>query len=589
VGLGATNTNTFSLTVNPVPSGWLYAETFPYVGLSGNLPVNGVGWVAAQSAGTSGIFTLGGGSGAVFSFSGTPVTKAFYTTVSNDVGQSGLRFVAIDPTSVPAVTLQAAFSPGNGAGTVNGNVTVYWAVQMAGSNWYSTVQPIPINISAQNNYLTNQLAFTVVASNWNNVTINGNSVTVGAQASGTLTGNITGAGMVITHNNTSGASMNWENFAVTTNAVITNAPTINSLVGLYNQSVPTGGGASFAVATSGGTLPLTYSWSLNGVMLTNNARISGADTPTLTIANCTTNDTDTSVGPTGNIIAYVANSAGTDHSDLYFPVSLFVTNAPVGQLYLESFPYVGPTGNRPITGAGWVQAMPASANTLFERTTFTGEGAVFAFLGSAGTTVYYATTANDTNQSGMQFPAFNPAFYSTLTFSVDIAPSTAPSNVAAYLAVRMGTNWYASGTPFPTPTTPSGTYTTYTTNFSAAAANWSNLVVTSSGGAIQGPATGNLTGLMTGAGLAFKTIGTGGTFDFDNFLITGNGVGGINVGPVNGGSFNLSWVGNPAVNLQTITNIAATNWTDVPNSAGAYSMPVNVNEAKRFFRLVEHQ
>jgi hypothetical protein len=48
-------------------------------------------------------------------------------------------------------------------------------------------------------------------------------------------------------------------------------------------------------------------------------------------------------------------------------------------------------------------------------------------------------------------------------------------------------------------------------------------------------------------------------------------------------------VGNPAVNLQTITNIAATNWTDVPNSAGAYSMPVNVNEAKRFFRLVEHQ
>jgi hypothetical protein len=589
VGTGATNTSPFTLTVNPVPSGWLYAETFPYVGLSGNPPVTGVGWVNAESAGTSGIFSIGTGLGAVFSFSGSVVTKAFYTTTSNDVGQSGLPFVPIDPTSVPAVTLQAAFSPGNGAGTVPGNVTVYWAVQMAGSNWYSTVQPLAIDISSQNNYLTNQLAFNAAASNWNNLTIAGNSVTIGSAASSPLTGNITGAGMVITHNNTSGASMDWENFAVTTNPVVIVPPTINSAVGLYNQSIPTGGGASFAVATSGGTLPFTYRWTLNGVTLTNGGRISGATTPTVTIANCTTNDTDTSGGVVGNIVAYVTNAIGQDKSDNYFPVSLFVTNPPVGQLFLETFPYVGPTGNRPITGVGWTEAVSGTPNTVFERTPFTGEGAVFAFLGSAGTTVYYATTATDTNQSGMLFPIINPAFYPDLTFSVDIAPATAnPSNVAAYFAVRLGTNWYASATALPTPTTSNSTYATYTLPYNPVAANWNNLTVTSSGGVIGSGAASNLTGQITAAGMVFKTVNSGGTFNFDNFLISASGLGGINVGAINGGNLPLSWIGNPAVNLQSSTNLSFSNWVDVPNTLGLYSFPAPVSGGQKYFRLVKH-
>jgi hypothetical protein len=90
---------------------------------------------------------------------------------------------------------------------------------------------------------------------------------------------------------------------------------------------------------------------------------------------------------------------------------------------------------------------------------------------------------------------------------------------------------------------------------------------------------------MTGAGVVFVTIGTGGTFNFDNFVITGSGVGGINVGPLASGSINLSWVGNPAVKLQSTTSLSIPNWQDVPNTHGLYSLPVSVTGPQKFFRL----
>ena len=592
----ATNTNSFTLTVNPVPAGWLYAETFPYSTISvstANLGLNTVGWANALSAGSVvGIFQSGTGFGAVFDYSPNIGTNLNYTTDTNDTGFSGLPFVDIDPGSVPAVTLQAQFSPGNGAGTVAGAITAYWAVQMSGGQWYASAKPIPISIVAQNNYLLDQLAFTETATNWNTMTVSGGAVGIGGHPLDPLAGAITGAGMVIVHNDATGASMNWENFAISTNAVTQVAPTINDLIGLYSQSVPTGGGASFAVTTSGGALPLFYGWSLNGVMLTNGGRISGATGPILTIGNTTTNDTDVSGGTVGNVIAYVSNSIGVDRSDNYYPISLFVTNASVGQIYAETFAYVGPSGNQAITQDGWTEAVPSTPNAVFYTGADSlnqGNGAAFAYFGSAATTVYYGTSATDTNQAGMQFPNFNPAFYPTLTFSVDLAPSGSPTNVAAYLAVQFGANWYVSALPFPTPATASGTYTTYTTNFNAAASNWKNLTVTTSGGIIGSTAPANLKGVMTGAGLVFVTVGSGGDFNFDNFTITGTGLGGITIGSSTGGNENLSWVGNPAVNLQSTTSLNPSSWTDVPNTLGAYSISAAVGGGpQKFFRLVEH-
>ena len=183
--LGGRDTNSgLSLIVSPVPDGVLYAETFPYVGLSGNLPITGVGWSSAAAGGAFGIYQPGPGLGDVFSYSATATTNAYFTTDLLDTGLSGLPFVDINPASYPAITFQCNFTPGNGPGQVPGAVTVYWAVQMNGT-WYSSAKPIGISLAAQNNYLMSQLAYNPAATNWNNLTIDtvNNLTIIGSQAS----------------------------------------------------------------------------------------------------------------------------------------------------------------------------------------------------------------------------------------------------------------------------------------------------------------------------------------------------------------------------------------------------------------------
>jgi hypothetical protein len=150
-----------------------------------------------------------------------------------------------------------------------------------------------------------------------------------------------------------------------------------------------------------------------------------------------------------------------------------------------------------------------------------------------------------------------------------------------------GANWYIASSALPVPTSAdSQTFATYSTAFNPAAANWKNLTVTGSGGLIGSSASGNLKGVMTGAGLVLVTVGTGGTFNFANFVITGNGVGGINLSRAAGNQDNLTWVGNPAVTLQSSTNLNnSLNWRDVTNTYGLYSLSVTNNGPEKFFRL----
>jgi hypothetical protein len=588
---GSATNGGLNLIVSPVPAGLLYAETFPYVGPNGNLPLTGVGWQAVAPGGAFGIYSAGPGLGDVFSYSASATTNAYFTTVTNDTGLSGLPFVAVNPASYPAITFQANFTPGNAAGQVTGAIKVYWAVQMGGSTWYASAQPVGISLQAQNNYLTNQYAFNPAVTNWNNLTIDpvNTFVTIGSQAAGPLAGNITGAGLIFVHNAT-GADINFQDFAIITNAVSILAPTIDPYEPL-NQSVSSGGGASFGVSATG-TQPFTYSWTINGNPVSDGGRISGSTTPTFTIANLTASDNNLQV------VANVSNNVGSDNSASVFPPAFAsVTNAPVGLIYSELFPFVGPVaGNYPISNVGWVEAVSGAPNALY-RVGTTGSagsssfsaGAVFAYSGVPATTVYYATTATDTNQAGLPFPDIDIAAYgnpSSLNFSVDIAPSSSSSNVTAYIAVQVGTNWYVSATPLPVPTaSDSPTFSTYTMAFNPTAANWNNLTVSTSGGIIGAPAAGNLKGVMTGAGLVFVYVGSGGNFNFSNFIITGTGVGGINIGSLAGGNIPLTWVGNPAVKLQSTTSLSVPNWQDVPNTYGLYSLPVSVSGPQQFYRL----
>ncbi|HWD21217.1 MAG TPA: immunoglobulin domain-containing protein [Verrucomicrobiae bacterium] len=577
---GGQSESGIGLTVNPLPSGDLYAESFPYVGPNGNLPITGVGWQGIFQ-GSTGIYQSGTGVGNVFSYSGVATTNLYYTTVTNDTGASGVPFTAIDPTSVPHVTLQADITPGNAGGTSPaGNVIAYWAVQMSDGNWYVSAQAIPVQTITQGNFQLYQLGFSPAASSWNTLTLGANTTTIGAHPAGPLTGSIIGAGIVIAHQGLNGGGdFNFNNFAITENAV-TIQPVDLSAGYPLNQTVYTGGGASFGQNPAGQS-PFTYGWTLNGAPLVNGARVFGATTPTVTIANLKPSDS-------GSIVAFASNSVSFDESDNYVGTSLSVVDRPAGTIYAETFPFVGPaSGNYPLSSVGWVEAVNNSPNALFQN--IGGDGAVFAYLGVPGTTVYYTTVASDTNQAGLAFPYIDAAAYSDLAFSVDVAPSFQAANVTAYWAVQMdNSNWYVSSAALPTPTSDTSTYSTYTAAFSPAASNWKNLTVTSAGGLIGAPASSALRGSITGAGLVFVTVGSGGNMNFDNFIITGSGVGGLTVGPMSNGNVTFYWAGNPAVNLQSASSLTTPiSWQDVPNTAGAYSITVPAS-GQKFYRIVQH-
>jgi hypothetical protein len=578
----ATNGN-LSLNVSAVPPSLLYAEDFPYIGPNNDLPITGVGWLRSAPASTVvNIYSAGGGLGDAYSYAPSATTNAYYTTDTNDIGLSGLPFIDINPANYPAISFQAGFVPGNAAGQVSGAISVYWAVAMNGT-WYCSSQPQSIALGALSPYQTYNYGFNPAATNWNTVTITGTNAIIGAQASGPLTGNITGAGLIMAHNDSSGSDMNFQDFEITTNSALGQPPFIGGLTP-NSVSVASGGGASFGVALQSGTPPFTYGWATNGVPVLNGGRVSGATSATLTIANLSAADSGMSV------VAFVTNAAGRDESDSIFPPeTATVTNAQVGFIYSENFPFTGPVAvNFPISSIGWVEAASGVPNALYQLSANTSEGAVTASNASPATTVYYATTTTDTNQSGLPFPNVDLPAYSTMTFSVDIAPAFASSNVTAYVAVQLNNgSWYVSASALPVPTSvDSSTFATYTQVFNPAAANWKNLTVTGSGGIIGSPAAGNVKGVMIGAGLVFVTVRTGGAFDFSNFVITGNGVGGINMGSVAGGSANLTWVGNPAVKLQSNTNIInSASWQDVPNTYGLYSLPVTTTGPHQFYRL----
>jgi hypothetical protein len=271
---------------------------------------------------------------------------------------------------------------------------------------------------------------------------------------------------------------------------------------------------------------------------------------------------------------------------------LTVNDPPVGLVYAESFPYVGPgTGGFPLSVIGWQNSIPNYPDRLFQNAG--GDGAGYAYQNGASTNAFFVTPTFDPGISGLPFPNINVAFWPNLTFSVDIAPSLSPTNVTAAIAVQMdGGSWYVSASDLPVDTSIETTaFSTYTQAFTPNAANWKYLtLVAGSGAIIWGPASADLSGTITGSGLVFTHTGSGGTFNFDNFQITGTGIGGITVGALSGNTIPLSWIGNPAVRLQSCTNLntVGTNvWSDVPNTAGASAAMVTNTAPRMFFRLIQ--
>jgi hypothetical protein len=202
----------------------IYSEAFPYPpGMTGNQPIGTTGWANDLIAQFTRMYDNGGGNGVVYAYSGTATTEAFYTSTTLDTGATGQAFPTINPAAYPfgvtlAIDLQPGFSPDE--------VRSRFAVQMNGTSWYVSrnALPVPTVGGAFANY---SIPFLPAASNWNNLTVTGTGVTaapgaaavIGGPAASALTGNITGAGLVVTYGEgglpiTGGGTHNIDNFQV---------------------------------------------------------------------------------------------------------------------------------------------------------------------------------------------------------------------------------------------------------------------------------------------------------------------------------------------------------------------------------------
>jgi hypothetical protein len=294
---GAPTSATATLTVNPLPPGLLYTETFPTPEVpsgSGFYPVSNVGWNC--NGGELGLWSSSSGTSPAYFYSGGAGTTVFYTTTALDNGVSGLPFPSINVGSGPSLTLGANLV------TYNANTTAYFIVQMNGGSWYVSAASLPLRQSQ---------AFAPAATNWN--TFNINTGTVGGQATSGLTGSLTGAGLFINYPDGENGSL--DSFTINQDT----APTVT--VPPTSQSVYAGGTVSFQVSASGS--PLNYFWQLNGVGLTNNGRIFGANEPVLTITGAAANDA-------GQYSCIVSNFLGTDNSANHAITTLMVDPAPAG-------------------------------------------------------------------------------------------------------------------------------------------------------------------------------------------------------------------------------------------------------------------
>ena len=255
-------------------------------------------------------------------------------------------------------------------------------------------------------------------------------------------------------------------------------------------------------------------------------------------------------------------------------------------LYEETFPYPGLSGNFSATYVGWANDAPNEPDRLYQISG--GDGAMFAYEGAPATTAFYTSSALSA-RSGAVFPIVDISLYSGLALSVDIEPYLTPSNILARFAVQMnGSAWFVAAKALRVPGVV-GRFATYSIAFNPASSQWNSLTVSGDGsgsGAVIGPpATGNLTGDMTGAGLVFTHSGNGGTLNFDNFGLTAGSPGKLSVCSVSNGAVSLCWPGALNVALQSATTLGEDGWSRFPGTAGQAAAIMPMDNVPTFFRL----
>jgi hypothetical protein len=377
--------------------------------VTGNGNINTVGWTAVATSQTAGPYLgIYQATGANDPANGTALPAntvyftgllpndtlpgMFYTTDAAGSGSGGdTAFVNINPTLYTNLALNVEVRDGNA------DDTNYFAVQVGGSWYVATSFPLPYNTSIGYPGFTNvTLTYTNPANVWQSLTVNSTSVTIGSVATPNLTAPITGVGIVELPT-ANGFNYNQLTITAFTPSGSSATPASITVPAISPQYSFVGGGASFLIEAAG-TPPLTYIWKTNGVAIGSDPRFIGTNSPVLTVTNLSLSDGSVDYSVT------VTNSAGSAFDT---NLSLSISAVPAGVLYAEDFPYVGPNGNLPITGVGWVSSASASTS-IGIYSAGGGIGDVFSYSSAATTNAYYTTDTNDIGLSGLPFIDINP-------------------------------------------------------------------------------------------------------------------------------------------------------------------------------------
>ena len=251
--------------------------------------------------------------------------------------------------------------------------------------------------------------------------------------------------------------------------------------------------------------------------------------------NVTAAITNLSPAATYHIQEVVVNAGGTNFGD---DLTLFTPPLPVppANPYQEDFgsmafnldlgeatalPDVGWTQILVPGGYGgvYITANAEDANTGQSLPSST------AYFGSdnAGTGFFYTTNGAGSGTFGESaFNSIDPALYPNLTFSIETQQSYQGTNVSSWFAVQVGGSWYVSMTPMTAYVegAVSADFSLASLAFNPLASSWNNLTIGSGSVTVGNPASANLSGPITGVGVVVNVGSDGGSWDYNNFLIT---------------------------------------------------------------------
>jgi arabinogalactan endo-1,4-beta-galactosidase len=258
----------------------VYRETFPFEGISGDLPIGPLGWANAIPDNADRVYQNSGGDGAVYAYEASSATTAFYTSTSLTT-VTGTPFPTINTSLYSGITLSVDIQPYQNPA----NITARFAVQMNGANWFVSAIPLPVP-TTDGSFATYASVFNPTASQWDSLTTSSTGATIGTAITTNLIGNITGAGVVFVH--TGSGTLNFDNFVITAAGVgnltinsISNAAaaiswpgamnvcvqSATNLTGPWNNNFPAAGQSSMAMPlTASGTFYRLATFPIGGLL-----------------------------------------------------------------------------------------------------------------------------------------------------------------------------------------------------------------------------------------------------------------------------------------------------------------------------------